>query len=159
GRAAEDHINRPPRNLVLRDNPATRLHHEEISFDRGLQVGEIPRDKRLHVGVQDGRRRALVFPKLAEDVVAHGDRKSGEGLSDYPLVLRPEEGEEEADCDGLRVPRAHLSGDATGLSLRERTEGAASRVDALAGTEAHLPDDGWRRSRDPEIVEVRPVLA
>jgi len=91
--------------------------------------------------------------------VAHGDRKIGEGLSDHPFMLRLEEGEEEADCDGLRVPRAHLVGDATGLALRERTEDAASRVDALAGAETHLPDDGWRWPRDPEIVEIRPVLA
>src|SRR5207247_3265740 len=62
-------------------------------------------------------------------------------------------------CDLRRVASAHFAGDAARLSWRERAEDAASRVDALAGTEAHLPDDGWRRPRDPEIVEVWPVLA
>ena len=134
------------------DDAAGRLHHER----RRLDLGEIGRERRREVGVRDDRRAALVLAELGQQLDREGDARAGQRLAqrlaDAALVLRMQEGEEEAHGDRLDPGRADRLDRGRERALVERHEHAVG-PHALAHGEPELARDERRRVVRGEVVE------
>ena len=101
---------------VGRDEPAARLHHEQVSGDATLrerlfEVTQVTVDDRLHVGIRNGGVGALILAELRRDL--RGDRHRdvrcalGDPVADAPLVLGPRIGVQQRDGHSLATRGEH----------------------------------------------------
>ena len=110
-----EHEDRPPGGVRLRGQAAGRLHDEQRGVDAQLvqaaphrqQVGS---HRRAHVGVDRGRRRALVLAPLRQDLARQrhlhprqlpAQECAAQERADLTLVLRVRIGVQQADGDRL----------------------------------------------------------
>ena len=105
-----------------RDQAAGRRHHQHLG--REVAPGAAGRPgRRAQVGVDDGRRRALVLAELRRDLVRTRHVHVGaERVGDRPLARGIEVGVQQADGDGV---------DAVGHRLRPHGDAAVPRHEGL----------------------------
>ena len=120
---------RPLLRVVGGHDAAGRLHDlerpvEPDPVEAGPDPVDVRRHQRPHVGVDDGRRGALVLALLAQDLARERDVRLrqllGEDRAEALLVLGVEVGVQEADRHGLDAGRAQAGGERAALLLVER---------------------------------------
>ena len=147
--------------LLDRRDPSVGLHDENRPSVPGPgqplpEAGEIAGDERADVGVDHGRRGALVLLDSRQHFRREADVDARKLLDDrlpsHPFVPIVPVGVEIADRDGVD-PSAAKSAD----RLRERrgVEGrldAAVRTDPFADPEAEMPRHEWLLARKTKVV-------
>ena len=90
--------------------------------NRGLEGGHVAGHHRLQVGVQHRGQEALILAELGLHLRGDGDRQVGQGVAqrllDAPLVVRIDEGEQEADGTGLGPAGDDRAGQPVDLCIR-----------------------------------------
>ena len=159
GRPREERPGRMSSRLVDTRDSTRRTHHERLGKPgvraRGREPLQVRGNRRPEIGVDRGRRGALVLAKLRRDLVrrdhAGGGHPAPQLLRDRALVRRIAEREQQADRDGL------------GVHLCERAEiellQHALRPDPLAHAEAALERHERLGMVGAQAVEVGPVLS
>ena len=96
---------------------AARLHHLQRGSHPRLaeapfQPGEVVVDDRFHIGIEGGHHSPLIFPEGRVDLMRKGQHQAGVAFGDQrlgpALMVRIDEGEHEADGDGLDTVRHKL---------------------------------------------------
>ncbi len=145
------------------DDPAVALHHRQPA--RGQPLGQ-PRQVAAHQrrdgGIDDRRRRALVLAVFGQDIGGEGDVDVGQpgadGRADALLMLRSQEGEQQADGHRLDARRRHLFDHLGQRRLVQRRDDFTVRANPLSHLEAPFARHQRRRLVGNEGVEVGPVL-
>jgi len=165
-RAGENAPGARPRRLPGGRDAARGAHHDGLRQTRPArrlaEAAEVAAEQGGEIGVDRGRRAALVLAEARQHLVRGGDVDVGERAAqvrgDRPLVRRVEVGEEQADRDRLGAALADQLGQPLGLALGERLD-LPLRADSLRRLEAQLGRDERRRLRPAESVQLGPVLA
>ena len=131
------------------------LRAEAVLGKPGAQTFEIACDGRERVGAQHGRRRAVPFAQLRQDVgtdhhrdARHFLRQDGAGpLLVRGIDLRPEEGDRHRVHPQLAEARRRRAD----IRLVQRIDLLTPVVDAPADTEAAVPGNERLRPRHPDV--------
>ena len=166
GGPGEDGLGAGAGRLGERGDAARGLHHrrfgEAAPPGRLGETLEVAAEKGGEVGVDHGRRAALVLAELRQHLVRDRDVDSLEPLA-QPLRQRPlvggvEVGEEQADRDRLGPGPLELIREALDLLGVEWLDHPVRR-DPLGGAEAQVAGGQRRRLRRAQVVEAGAVLA
>ncbi len=132
----------------LHGGDAARRHHQQqgtrdaFLLQVGLELAEIARHARQHVGVGDGGRGALVLADLRTDLAGERDRHArqllGQDRAGAPLMRFGGEAVQEADGDGLDFAAAQLGRDVAHRLLVERQQHGAVGRHPLGYAEAQI---------------------
>lgn len=137
-RAGEQQVDRLFLCCLRRCHAAERLHQVDIRrialvAQRLLERADIARGRRADVRVEARRREALVLAELRQDLATEGEVDLRVFfLDDFPdafFMRRIQEGEQEADRDGLDLLRLHLAHGLTDFVLVKRDQLPAVRRD------------------------------
>jgi hypothetical protein len=140
------------------------LHEQQAGGDAGLVEAfshrpEVRRDDRSYVGVDDGRRRALVFLNLGQDLERDAPGETGgfsrDDLLQHRLVHRICERVDQTDRDRLNLFGEQHIDSVFGVDRIERALDVSAVVDPLVDDLAQVTLDQRRRLRPAHVVEFR----
>jgi hypothetical protein len=167
-RPREDRLERPRDRLGERHRAAARAGHEQAPLEARAaeavgQRAQVDGHARTHVGVDHGRRRALVLAVLARDLVRERDLALEAGLAQRrrggELVLAVGVGVHEGDRHrGDALLREDLRRRAHVVELDRRADRAA-RHQALGHRQPQPARDQRGRRRVEQVVHLRTVAA
>ena len=163
-----DHEHRPHGGRVGAEDPAARLHHEQLGpharlREPALDPVQVALHDRPDHGVDHRRRRAQVLAELGGDLGRERDGHTGEllgeDLADAPLVLGVHVGVQQADGDRLDVLPSQDRGGVAHGRVVERSEHLALRAESLADHDRPVARHERLRLLELRVVEGRPHLA
>ena len=146
-----------------RRDAAGGLHHQRLRAARPpppprSSRAEVAAEQGREVGVDHGRRAALVLAEAGQHLVRGGDVDVGQPLpqvlGEAPLVGRVEVGEEQADRHRLGAARRGRRGEPLRLAVGERLETPSGPIRSAASKRSSRLDQR-RRLRRAEPVELR----
>ncbi len=142
------------------DHAAVGLHDAQPpSIQPGFDTLQVAIDERRDIGVDNGRARALILAVFRQDLAGERYRRmAAQRLGQKLLVLRVQEGEEQAYRDGLDALRADALGDRGGTGRGQRLKHGSIRRDPLVHLEAPRRRDERLGLLRNEGVEVGAVL-
>jgi hypothetical protein len=166
GRPGEHAAGRLRRRRLDVDDPARGLHDQRRRHARILggvrQPLEVGGELRAEVGVGDRGREALVLAELRQHLARERDvdvaQRLAHRLAHAALVVGVQEGEQQADGDGLHVRLAQLLDRLAQAVLVERLD-LAVRPHALAYGEAEVARHERLGAALREVIEGGAVLA
>src|SRR4051794_28665294 len=167
-RARLEREHRPARRVAGGHDTARGLHDRQRRVDlRGVEpapdVGDVAAHQRPDVGVDDGRRAALVLALLAQDLArerdGHARKLFPKDAPDELLVLREAVGVEEAYGDRLDSRRTQLRRDGAHVRLVDGLQLGAVGSHALVQLQSQPPRHERVRLAPERVVHVRDAQA